>query len=486
MRDYKVAFLLPTYFGSNHSMFLGVGYLVSAVKRKSNDAIVIDEDAISWLYHHYYKTTIDNIRKRVIHEINKYSPDMLCFMINTANYKNALRLLSYVREEFPQIFTVVGGPHISTCYEEFSRLHSDLYDAAIIGEGEETLCQLIDSIKRGINNKIIPGACYSGDVRLVSKRALLDVDSINPPDRNAFFVIFEEKEKCIVEEHYKRVFYSKLPGFENGHARVVASRGCYNQCTFCSPGVYWRNPLNNLPCRRVRSAKKLVDEIEKLLLKGIYAIYFDDPTFPIKSDIAFFNLFENEILSRGLKFHWGAPICSNEIDSNILDRLQRLGFTYTYFGLENYREENLNDFRKQQDISMCLKIINECRVRGIHCDASYQIGLPNESIDDIKRSIDWIFKHGIERNTFYSITAIWPGTELAKKYGVIADYYEPSYDKKDFEARSGLFFYEQGNPVIEQFYSNCSGTYHFIPVDLAIEVKYYMFDNGLTNRFIKK
>ena len=116
---------------------------------------------------------------------------------------------------------------------------------------------------------------------------------------------------------------------------------------------------------------------------------------------------------------------------------------------------------------MCLKIINECRVRGIHCDASYQIGLPNESIDDIKRSIDWIFKHGIERNTFYSITAIWPGTELAKKYGVIADYYEPSYDKKDFEARSGLFFYEQGNPVT----THTTSLVPFIITDQKIKLK---------------
>ena len=47
-------------------------------------------------------------------------------------------------------------------------------------------------------------------------------------------------------------------------------------------------------------------------------------------------------------------------------------------------------------------------------------------------------------------------------------------------------FYEQGNPIVEQFYSNCSGTYHFIPMDVAIDMKYYAFDKGLTNRFAKK
>ena len=50
MRDFKIAFLLPVYFGSNHSIFLGVGYLVSAVKSKGDDALVIDEDAVHWIY----------------------------------------------------------------------------------------------------------------------------------------------------------------------------------------------------------------------------------------------------------------------------------------------------------------------------------------------------------------------------------------------------------------------------------------------------
>ena len=114
MSDYKVAFLLPAYFGSNHSMFLGIGYLVSAIKCKSNDAIVIDEDAISWLYDYYYKTTIDNVKKRVIHEIKKYSPNMLCFMINTANYKNALKLLSnllFLVPEFARIKKNAAAVH---------------------------------------------------------------------------------------------------------------------------------------------------------------------------------------------------------------------------------------------------------------------------------------------------------------------------------------------------------------------------------------
>ena len=75
---------------------------------------------------------------------------------------------------------------------------------------------------------------------------------------------------------------------------------------------------------------------------------------------------------------------------------------------------------------------------------------------------------------------------MAREYGITDDYYEPAFEKKQIEENKGLYFYEQGNPIVEQFYSNCSGTYHFIPMDVAIDMKYYVFDKGLSNRFAKK
>lgn len=487
MKSLKVAFMLPVYMGSNHSLFLGVAYLASAVKKQGNQAIVLDEDAIRWIYSKDDESSsLEKAEERVKAEIRKYDPDILCMSLNTTNLKNGLRMLEYVRHAFPEVYMIVGGPHISTCAEQFRIWHRELFDAAIIGEGEDAICELLQRLDDGKKNAPIPGIIYSSNDERVIPRGMVDINSLDFPDRAAFFAIYKFDELALAKENYTRVFYSHLPGFENGHARIIASRGCYNNCTFCSPGMYWRDQLSGKPCRRIRAAKNIVDEIEMLINSGVGAIYFDDPTFPIKSDKAFFDDLEREILERKLVFNWGAPICSSEVDTEILDKLQNIGFTYTYFGLENYKEDNLKDFHKMQDIQRCLELIAECKKRNIHCDASYQIGLPNETVEDIKKSIDWIFKNKIERNAFYSITAIWPETTMAKEYGVLPEYYEPSYNKKIIEKEKGLFYYEQGNPIVEQFYSNCSGTYHFIPMETAIEMKYYVFDSGLTNRFAKK
>lgn len=150
-------------------------------------------------------------------------------------------------------------------------------------------------------------------------------------------------------------FYSHLPGFENGHARVVASRGCYNHCTFCSPGVYWRDPQSLKPCRRLRDPESILNEVESLLASGIQAIYFDDPTFPIKSDLRFFTKFEAEIQNRGLHFHWGAPICSSEVDGRILDRLQKSDFPTPTLALKTIKRSTSKTFKSTRISNSALR-----------------------------------------------------------------------------------------------------------------------------------
>ena len=479
----RVLLTLPVYFGSNHSRFLGPAYIASFLNAHGRECCILDEDAIAWLYH----DTSDpqkQIRTRIVDAIHEFLPDIIGIYLNTANYKNGLSLLTFLRKNFPEICMVVGGPHITTCFKTFDALHSDLFDYAIVGEGEVAfykICQLIE-------NKChahIPGVFAANHSDSFRAAPLLDIDRLPTPDRTAFFTLFSKEERRTLIQNDTRVFYSSLPGFDSNYARVVATRGCYNACRFCSPGLYWRDPVTQQPRRRIRSPIAVVDEIEDLISKGHTSIYFDDPTFPILSNLPFFQTFCKEIKRRHLSFSWGAPICSNEINKYVLDELADIGMTYTYFGLENYNYDYLSAMEKEQNIDSCLMLIKSCEKRGIHCDASYQLGFPNDSFEAIRQSIDWIFDRRIQFHTFYSLTAIWPETSLAEEYNITPECYEPNFDKNRLR-EFGLYFYEQGNQVLEQFYSNISGTYHFLPEDDTVALKYYIFDKGLTNRFARK
>ena len=190
----------------------------------------------------------------------------------------------------------------------------------------------------------------------------------------------------------------------------------------------------------------------------------------------------SEFKKRKIQITWSAPTRSDELSEKILHELYDSGFTYTYFGLETDQKEKLMDMEKYFDIEHSLNVIKWCDQIGIHCDVSYQVGLPGDNLESIIKSLQWLEEHGLQKKSFFSIAAIWPETPLAQKYGLTSDDFEPEIDKKRLEAK-GLYFFEPGNPQIERYYSNCSGNFHFIDEETAIRIKYYLMDAGFIKRF---
>ena len=289
----------------------------------------------------------------------------------------------------------------------------------------------------------------------------------------------------MIDENYRYVFYSHLPGFKGKKfTRIIGSRGCDFSCNFCSPATFWKDPITGKNCRRLRDPIKIVDEIEYLTEHGYEAFYFDDPTFPFLSRPGYYKCLLNEIKKRRLQIAWAAPTRSDELNADILLDLFEAGFTYTYFGLESFRRSALHEMGKKVDIEKSVALVHKCNEIGIHCDVAYQIGLPGENYDSIIDGIQWLAQHGLQKHSFFSIAAIWPGTPWAKSWGIKSYDYEPIANKKSLETK-GLYYFEPGIPEIERYYSNCSGNYHFIDKETAINIKHYLIDAGFIKRFDK-
>ncbi len=129
-----------------------------------------------------------------------------------------------------------------------------------------------------------------------------------------------------------------------------------------------------------------------------------------------------------------------------------------------------------------MNLLSACKEIGIHCDVSIQIGLPGETYYSIVKKIQWLEANGLQKNSFFSIAAIWPETPWAIAYGVDSDYFEPTVEKEGLEA-NGLYYFKPGNPQIERYFSNCSSNFHFIDEETAIRIKYYLMDAGFIKRF---
>ena len=105
----------------------------------------------------------------------------------TETYPDTVRVVSAIREVFPNAKIVLGGPHATFCFDEILAMCPEV-DFVVRSEGESTLLELIEHLKYpdGIGLDAIPGLVYreGGLIRVNAARGLITVmDSLPlPPD----------------------------------------------------------------------------------------------------------------------------------------------------------------------------------------------------------------------------------------------------------------------------------------------------------------
>ena len=139
---------------------------------------------------------------------------------------------------------ILGGPFASWHPEECLRMGADF---VVIGEGEETITELVNSIERKLPTKEILGIAYKGKNRPVMNERrpfLTNLDKLPFPARHLI-----PMEKYF--EASKTYRYSRGQSKSSRSVSIITSRGCPFNCVFCSAfilsGKLWRS----------RSAEKL-------------------------------------------------------------------------------------------------------------------------------------------------------------------------------------------------------------------------------------
>jgi radical SAM superfamily enzyme YgiQ (UPF0313 family) len=182
---------------------------------------------------------------------------------------------------------VAGGEHV-TGMGEYSLRDCDALDCWVLGEGEDTIVELVEAKK---SNKVlgnIPGLAYrvADEIRVNSRRTRIrGVSKIPWPE----WELFPLNAYFNADMHFGVESEVTIP--------VLASRGCPYLCTFCSSPQMWGTRWE------ARLPEELLDEIE-FYMDRYNATNFDffDLTAIIRKDwiVAFCKL----IIQRGLKINY--------------------------------------------------------------------------------------------------------------------------------------------------------------------------------------
>ena len=372
-------------------------YFAGALREAGFDPIIYDA------------MTANHSLEEIIENLKAYEPDMILTTAYTPSYPKAVELLRAAKEAMPDVVTGIGGVHVTFMYDEVLTDDSDAIDFVCRGEGEITLPELVKTYNAGDDLSKVEGIAYrgkDGEIIVTPKRPYLhDLDNLPM----AWDLIDWD-------------LYSFYPIPETNLAIVSSSRGCDQQCAFCSQQLFWGRMW------RARSAEDFVAELEMLNKEygvGVMMLSDETPTLDrerwerildllIEKDLGIYLLMETRV---------------DDVlrDEDIMDKYAKAGIHHVYVGVERTDQATLDMFKKNTEVSMGKKALDLLNAHDIITETSLVLGLP----DDTPETIEATFKLAQHYNpdlAFFLTIAPWP-------YADMWDDLEPyvvSYDYEDY------------------------------------------------------
>ena len=378
MSNYNMLFIDTIRESSNYPP-LGVGYLISSLRCKYGNNLI------------NFKVVEDNIENEIV----IFKPNIVGISCVSANYNLAVKYSNIAKKYGVPV--IVGGSHISML--PYS-LTEDM-DVGVLGEGEETICDLFELYKNAgkldkHKLKNIKGVIYKndeGNYHVTPRRKLiLPLDRIPLPSRD--FLNIEL------------------------NTYMFTGRGCPYKCVFCSSTRFWDKV-------RLFTAEYVVKEIQQLHdIYNVKSIYFCDDIFILS--VHRIELMIKLLKDKGLlgKISYKCACRSNLVNEEIISLLKILGVTHITIGFESGCDKTLR-YLKGNSISVKdhENAINIIRKHGIEIMGGFIIGSPEESKEDILETIDFIRRNHLVNVSIYPLTPL-PGTPIwdyAKEKNLVND-----------------------------------------------------------------
>ncbi len=320
-------------------------------------------------------------------ELSIFKPDIVGCSCVAANSHLAKQVLRGVKEFDRDIVTIVGGHHPSLMPEDCNEA---FIDVVVIGEGEETLSELVGACESRRNFEGIPGMAYrlkDGSFRINRERELMDLDKLPTPARNLNRV---HREKQL----YFRGNWRPLDC-------TITSRGCPNRCTFCG---LWKI---NRGKYRARTPRLIAAELESITAPNIK--FSDDNTLD-HVDNAF--ALADEIRRRGIKkrYELYGRVDTVVRHPSLVEKWRGVGMELLLLGLEACDDQALKDMRKRTTTQLNRRAIEICHVNGVEV-AAYLIVDPSFDKEDFRRLSQYVEQNNLTHPVF-TILSPFPGTDL--------------------------------------------------------------------------
>jgi radical SAM superfamily enzyme YgiQ (UPF0313 family) len=319
-------------------------------------------------------------------------PRIIGLSVCTPDYRIIDNVAFLVKNKFPEIKVVMGGPHPTL--DADGVLSFPHVDFVIRGEGEYSFLELCRAIvsEDGSHFKNIRGLSFKEEGRVAHNPDPPRIDNLDEIPFPARHLIPLMKYR-----NYGRVYKRKPVGV------MITSRGCPLQCIFCAHEIFGRK-------YRFMSAPRIVEEIKILQGRyGVKEILFREDNFTANRKRVF--EFCDILIKEKVDISWMCLADANSITEEMAVRMKEAGCWHIGIGVESGNQEIIQILKKNIKLERVEKVFNFLQKVGIKTLAFFMIG----NYLDNRETIEDTIRFANRLNTdfaIFTITTPFPKTEL--------------------------------------------------------------------------
>jgi len=381
---------------------LGIALLAAALRKQNHQVAVFD---INIQIHHKYKTSglwkseedihwedpifvskfIDeneDLLNSFVSQIISTGAQAIGFSIYFTTSRISLELARRIKAKDKDKIIIFGGQQ---CFPESSAeciIKDKSVDMVVIGEGDQTLPELINKLEASRDLDSCPGVIFKKDGRIVNcgmRLPIMDLDSLPFPDFSDFSLSSYDKPY-------------QLP--------ILSSRGCPYSCVFCNTKLFWIK-------FRSMSGERIFREMEYQLnrYKGIRFFTFNDhvidANIPSLSHLCDLIIQEKSVQQETATDNWedltwynltwkGLALIRPELTYEFLKKMRQAGCIELEYGIESCSQRILDKMKKTFNIEVAERVIRDTQRAGISVRANFMFGFPGETEEDFQKTLDFL------------------------------------------------------------------------------------------------
>ena len=368
-------------------------------------------------------------KNQILEAIRKKSPSIVGFsLIFQYTLEEFNELVKYLRKNSIHSHFTAGGHFPSIEPALTFEMIPDL-DSIVRFEGELTIIELIDNVNDQTKWREISGLAFKSrsGININSNRSQIkDLDTLP-------FIFRDEHFNCIADVKI---------------ASVLASRGCLNNCSFCSIRRFYGNSGGKL--RRTRSPQSVVSEMAELFrLYNVRYFLFQDDDFANRSpkQRIWIRTFLGEIEKQNLtkKIFWKISCRVDDIEPGTISAMKDHGLSYVYLGIESGNTLGLQTLNKGVTVDQNLNAIRILKEAGIGIFIGFMLFDPSSTFFTIRENLNFLKTIGSDGNFSVNFCKMLPyaGTpienELRDSGRLTGTVTEPDYNFVD--PKMDIYFY---------------------------------------------